>query len=312
MRLPALVRRPVAVLAALTMLTTLTTTTASAAEQFSDLGDGVFTPAITALAERDLVSGYPDGRFAPRHPVSRGQLASMLVVTALLPDAEQDYFPDDEGSVHEAAINALRAAGVAEGCGDGAFCPMRPVTRGEAAAMIATAFDVPAGDTAYFRDLGEVHDQDVRAVADAGIAAGCADGHYCPSDDVLRGEAALLLARALDLVAPADPTTLAEYRAQVKAAEEEAIRQAELEAEQQRLRTWERLAECESGGRWHINTGNGYYGGLQFSLSSWRAVGGSGYPHRATKAEQIRRAERLLDLQGWGAWPACSLKLGLR
>ncbi len=75
--------------------------------------------------------------------------------------------------------------------------------------------------------------------------------------------------------------------------------------------TWERLARCESGGNWSINTGNGYYGGLQFSVSSWRAVGGSGLPHQNSKAEQIRRAEKLLKLQGWGAWPTCSRKLGL-
>jgi len=75
---------------------------------------------------------------------------------------------------------------------------------------------------------------------------------------------------------------------------------------------WDRVAECESGGNWSINTGNGYYGGLQFSLSSWRAVGGSGYPHESSRAEQIRRAEMLLDLQGWGAWPSCSRQLGLR
>lgn len=75
---------------------------------------------------------------------------------------------------------------------------------------------------------------------------------------------------------------------------------------------WDRLAACESGGNWAINSGNGYYGGLQFSLSSWRAVGGSGYPHQASKAEQISRAEMLKARQGWGAWPACTAKLGLR
>lgn len=75
---------------------------------------------------------------------------------------------------------------------------------------------------------------------------------------------------------------------------------------------WDRLAACESGGNWSINTGNGYYGGLQFSLSSWRGVGGSGYPHEASKAEQIARAEMLKARQGWGAWPACTAKLGLR
>lgn len=75
---------------------------------------------------------------------------------------------------------------------------------------------------------------------------------------------------------------------------------------------WDRLAACESGGNWSINTGNGYYGGLQFSLSSWRAVGGTGYPSDASREEQIARAEMLLSRQGWGAWPACTTKLGLR
>lgn len=75
---------------------------------------------------------------------------------------------------------------------------------------------------------------------------------------------------------------------------------------------WDRLAQCESGGNWSINTGNGYYGGLQFSLSSWRAVGGNGYPHQASKSEQIARAEILKSRQGWGAWPSCSAQLGLR
>ena len=70
-------------------------------------------------------------------------------------------------------------------------------------------------------------------------------------------------------------------------------------------RNWDAVAKCESGGNWSINTGNGFYGGLQFSLSSWRAVGGTGYPHQASKAEQINRAEKLLAMQGRGAWPHC-------
>ncbi len=79
-------------------------------------------------------------------------------------------------------------------------------------------------------------------------------------------------------------------------------------------RTWNRLAECESGGNWHINTGNGYYGGLQFSYSTWKAYGGGKYADRAdlaSRAEQIAIAEKVLRGQGWGAWPACSQKLGL-
>lgn len=75
---------------------------------------------------------------------------------------------------------------------------------------------------------------------------------------------------------------------------------------------WDLMAQCESNGRWDINTRNGYYGGLQFALSSWRAVGGEGYPHEATRDEQIHRADRLWLIQGWGAWPGCSRKLGFR
>lgn len=75
---------------------------------------------------------------------------------------------------------------------------------------------------------------------------------------------------------------------------------------------WDNLAQCESGGNWAINTGNGFYGGLQFTLSSWQAVGGSGLPSDASREEQIMRAEQLLAIQGWGAWPACTSKLGLR
>ena len=75
---------------------------------------------------------------------------------------------------------------------------------------------------------------------------------------------------------------------------------------------WDRLAQCESGGNWGINTGNGYSGGLQFSQGTWAANGGTGSAHNASRAEQIRVAERVRASQGWGAWPACSSKLGLR
>lgn len=75
---------------------------------------------------------------------------------------------------------------------------------------------------------------------------------------------------------------------------------------------WDRLAQCESGGNWAINTGNGYYGGLQFSLRTWRAFGGTGMPHQASKAQQIAVAERTLAAQGWNAWPSCSRKTGVR
>lgn len=75
--------------------------------------------------------------------------------------------------------------------------------------------------------------------------------------------------------------------------------------------TWDSLAQCESGGNWSTNTGNGYAGGLQFSPSTWSAFGGSGSASNASKGEQIQVAERVLAEQGWGAWPSCSASTGI-
>jgi LysM repeat protein len=78
---------------------------------------------------------------------------------------------------------------------------------------------------------------------------------------------------------------------------------------------WDRIAACESGGNWQINTGNGYYGGLQFSASTWRGFGGGRFASRAdlaSKTEQITIARKVQASQGWGAWPVCSVRAGAR
>lgn len=77
---------------------------------------------------------------------------------------------------------------------------------------------------------------------------------------------------------------------------------------------WDQLAQCEASGNWAANTGNGYYGGLQFSHSTWLGYGGGAYadyPHQATREEQIAIAEKLRAARGYQPWPACRLKLGL-
>ena len=77
---------------------------------------------------------------------------------------------------------------------------------------------------------------------------------------------------------------------------------------------WDQLAQCESGGNWAINTGNGYYGGLQFNLGTWEAYGGLEFAERpdlATREQQIIVAERLHAARGFQPWPACRIKLGL-
>ena len=78
---------------------------------------------------------------------------------------------------------------------------------------------------------------------------------------------------------------------------------------------WDVVANCESSGNWAINTGNGYHGGLQFDTRTLNELRPDGFPQlasEATREQQIEVAERVLARQGWGAWPACSLRLGLR
>jgi hypothetical protein len=78
-----------------------------------------------------------------------------------------------------------------------------------------------------------------------------------------------------------------------------------------RFDVWTTLADCESGGDWSANTGNGYYGGLQFGLTTWGEVGGETRPDLASRNEQIMRAEMLSETRGFDPWPSCAAQLGL-
>jgi resuscitation-promoting factor RpfA len=81
-----------------------------------------------------------------------------------------------------------------------------------------------------------------------------------------------------------------------------------------RSSVWDRVAHCESSGNWHISTGNGFYGGLQFTARTWAAFGGHRYARQANRAsrfEQIAVARRVLAAQGPGAWPVCGPRAGL-
>ena len=72
---------------------------------------------------------------------------------------------------------------------------------------------------------------------------------------------------------------------------------------------WGHVARCESGGNWHLNTGNGFYGGLQVSAPTWRSFGGHRYARRAdlaSRAEQIDIGNRIFAADGWGPWPTCA------
>ncbi len=124
-----------------------------------------------------------------------------------------------------------------------------------------------------------------------------------------------------DFVAAVEAQQAAEYLTalETKAREEAAAQAAERRAQAAPAvsdgSVWDRLARCESGGNWAMNSGNGFYGGIQFMRSTWLAMGGgqyADYPHLASREQQIAVAERLLAQSGWGQWPACSARLGLR
>jgi hypothetical protein len=329
----ALVRSPrsprslVAILtvAAATALSLLMAPTSADAATFDDTAGTSYERAVEALVEAQILNGCSDSRFCPDDRLTRGQVATILVRALELEPVDSSPFVDLEGDHHAANINALAASGIANGCERDRFCSTDPITREQLATLLARGFDLPAASTRHFDDLSASHGDNVDRVAEAGITSGCAARltSFCGGDNVLRWQTAVFVARTMGMVDTVELAPLAERREQQAAideaerqrlAEEEARRQAEAEAQAaaERDAMWERLAQCESGGNWSINTGNGYYGGLQFSLSSWQWVGGSGYPHRASRAEQIHRAEILLSRQGWNAWPSCSRQLGFR
>ncbi len=303
---------------------------AAASDVFDDVTSAGYGPAIDALVEEGVVNGCAEADFCPDEALTRGQMATLLTEALGLPYEGSGFFADVDDTAHAVGVNSLAAAGITRGCSAIDFCPEDPITRGQLASLLARGFEPEPTETVAFDGIGGVHEDAINRLAEAGITAGCSDSlvEFCPDDPVLRWEAALFVARSMDLVERVELSALDERRdaqAEIDAEEQRRLEEEQALLEQQRLeeervaqqqaernQVWDRLAQCEAGGNWSINTGNGYYGGLQFSLGSWQAVGGTGYPHQNSRAEQILRAEKLLAIQGWGAWPACSLKLGLR
>ncbi len=296
---------------------------------FDDTRDTNYAEAVDALSEHGITNGCEDGQFCPTRLVTRAESATLLARTFDLDTDDIDHdFPDVGNTVHAGAISAVAEEGLMNGRGDGTFAPNAATSRAEAASLLARAFSLsePA-DTPFFYDVGGgAHAADIAATVALGASNGCAPGLFCPDDDLTRGQFALFLGRTLGHVdtvdLPAAPDEDPREPDEAVAAATETNESGGGEpwdnwTPRHGWDVWERLAVCESditgtGADWSINTGNGYYGGLQFHINSWRAVGGSGYPHQASREEQIYRGELLQARQGWGAWPACSSRLGLR
>ena len=305
---------------------------------FSDTAGTSYEEAVELLSRAGILRGCEDDRFCPDRAVTRGQMASILARTLeLSPNGDGAPFDDVDDSVHAGAIAAIAEAGITQGCTEDAFCPSEIITRQQFATLVKRALPVPEAedDARFFDDVGGVHEPAVNALAGAGITAGCSESlvSFCPGDDVLRWQSALFLARAMDMIDRVEIDPYEDRRAEQDEIDQQREEQERREREEQeqrereeqeareaerfyvppdRVAMFERLAQCESNGNWSINTGNGFYGGLQFMLSTWRSVGGTGYPHQASKDEQIYRGHILQQRSGWGQWPACTRSFGWR
>jgi glycosyl hydrolase family 18 (putative chitinase)/S-layer family protein len=166
---------------------------------FSDISGSAFLADIVWLADSGITTGCGGGRFCPTDPVARDQMASFLTRALDLPAATGDYFTDDAGNFHEAAINSVAEAGISIGCSDGLFCPTDPVRRDQMASFLARALALPDATEDFFTDDdGSDHEADINRVAAAGITLGCGDGtRFCPASLVSREQMAAFLHRAL-------------------------------------------------------------------------------------------------------------------
>ncbi|MEO0492297.1 MAG: putative glycoside hydrolase [Actinomycetota bacterium] len=138
-------------------------------------------------------------RFCPASGLTRGEAATMLVRALDLPASPVDRFVDDDGSTHEAAIDALAAAGITRGCAADRFCPADVLTRQQMASLVARALDLPASGTTdtFADDDASSHRDDIERLAAAGITRGCTATTFCPARPVRRDEVAAFLHRAL-------------------------------------------------------------------------------------------------------------------
>jgi hypothetical protein len=162
--------------------------------------------AVAELVDGGIVVGCDTAgrRFCPHDPVTRGQMATLLVRALDLGPTDVDHFDDDAGNAHEGDIDRLAAAGITTGVGERRFDPDGTLTRAQAASMLARAWTLSDPGTRRFGDVGGVHGPAVEAIAEAGIARGCtSEGTaYCPHRQLRRDQAAALVSRALTLPSP--------------------------------------------------------------------------------------------------------------
>ncbi|CAN5863487.1 hypothetical protein BH23ACT5_BH23ACT5_02110 [soil metagenome] len=166
---------------------------------FSDDDGSVHEADIGALYRMGVTRGCGVARYCPDRPVTRGELATMLVRTFDLTGSTTTQFTDTSSSEHAGAISVLADTGITNGCGPAQYCPHRAVTRGELATFFSRLLGLPVGSATGFVDVaGSEHQTAIGALAASGITKGCTGDKFCPDSPVTRGQLASFLVRALE------------------------------------------------------------------------------------------------------------------
>jgi len=169
---------------------------------FTDVFDLTLADEIERLGLAGITDGCAVRRFCPAQAVTRGQMATFLSRAVPQPPTDADFFDDDGTSPHQDGINRLAHAGIANGCSTTRFCPNASVTRGQMAAFIARALDLPAASVdAFSDDRRSLHEGAINALAAVNITGGCDAGRpqkFCPDATVTRAQMAAFLVRMMD------------------------------------------------------------------------------------------------------------------
>ncbi len=170
----------------------------------NDTSDTVFSDDISWLVGQGMALGCDSDSYCPNRPVTRGEMATLMTLALDLPKASTDYFTDDNGSPHEANINAVAAAGITLGCNpptNSHFCEQQTLTRGQMASFFVRALGLSTSVADQFGDDGNsVHQADINGLGASGITKGCnppANDRFCPEGTLTRGQIAAFLRRAL-------------------------------------------------------------------------------------------------------------------
>ena len=167
---------------------------------FTDDNNNVHQGNINLIASLGITTGTGPDTFGPDESITRGQMAAFLNRALNLPAAGADFFTDDDSSIFEGDINAIAAVGITKGTSATTYSPNDPVTRGQMAALLVRAFDIPASTVdAFGDDDASIFEGDINAIAAAGITVGTGPDSYSPNDPVTRAQMATFLARALGI-----------------------------------------------------------------------------------------------------------------